>query len=108
MLKKSRFRRPFDKQHGKRVQALFKSPSENLYHIHRSLPTKLSWKKSLLLTCKVLGLLANTSATDEKYLVFHRDNFTIPVQMQLSEKQKTFSYFFVALLKHSLNFQNFF
>ena len=104
MSKKSRFRGCFDKQYGKRAQALLKSASQHLYHIHRSLPRKLSWKKSLLLTCKILGLLVNTLAADEKYPVFKRDSLTIPIQMQLSQKQKTFSEFFAAFLKSSLNF----
>ena len=107
MFKKSYFRGPFDKQHGKRAQALLKSASQHLYHIHRSLPRKLSWKKSLLLTCKILGLLVNTLATDEKYPVVNRDNLTIPIQMQLSEKQKSFSIIFTAFLKCRLNFQYF-
>ena len=34
MSKKSCFRGSFDKQHGKHVQALLKSSSEQLYHIH--------------------------------------------------------------------------
>ena len=86
MYKKSRLRGLFDKQHGKRAQALLKSASQHLYHIHRSLPRKLSWKKSLLLTCQILGLLVNTLAADEKYPVLNRENLTIPIQMQLSQK----------------------
>ena len=107
MYKKSRCRRCFDKQHDKHAQALLKSASEDLYHIHRSLPKKLSWKKSLLMRCKILALLLNTLAADEKYLVLHRDNLTIPIQMQLSQKQKTFSEFFAAFLKSRLNFKYF-
>ena len=107
MSKKSRFRGCFDKQYGKRAQALLKSASQHLYHIHRSLPRKLSWKKSLLLTCQILGLLVNTLAADEKYPVLNRDNLTIPIQMQLSQKQKTFSQFFAAFLKSSINFKYF-
>ena len=42
----------------------------------------------LLLTSKILGLLVKTLAATEKYLVLHRDNLTILIQMQLSEKQK--------------------
>ena len=57
MSKKSSFRRPFDKQHGKRDLALFKTASQYLYHIHWSLAMKLSLKKSLLSTCKVSGCL---------------------------------------------------
>ena len=107
MSKKSRFRGCFDKQYGKRAQALLKSASQHLYHIHRSLPRKLSWKKSLLLTCQILGLLVNTLAADEKYPVLNRDNLTIPIQMQLSQKQKTFSQLFAAFLKFRLNFKYF-
>ena len=44
MSKKSRFRGHFDNERGKRAQALLKSLSQTLYHIHRSLQRKLSWK----------------------------------------------------------------
>ena len=67
----------------------------------------MSWKKSLLLTCKILGLLVNTLAADEKYPVLNTDNLTIPIQMQLSQKQKTFSEFFAAFLKFTVNFEYF-
>ena len=107
MSKKSRFRGCFDKQYGKRAQALLKSASQHLYHIHRSLPRKLSWKKSLLLTCQILGLLVNTLAADEKYRVLNRDNLTMPIQMQLSQKQKTFSHLFAWFLKSAINFKYF-
>ena len=107
MSKKSHFKGPFDKQHGKRAQALLKPPSQHFYHIHWSLATKLCSKKSLLLAWKILGLLVNTLAADEKYPVLHRDNLTIPIQMQLSQKQKTFSQFFAAFLKSTLNFEHF-
>ena len=107
MSKKSRFRGCFDKQYGKRAQALLKSASQHLYHIHRSLPRKLSWKKSLLLTCQILGLLVNTLATDEKYPVLNRDNLTLPIQIQLYEKEKHFSEFFAVFLRSKLNFEHF-
>ena len=90
MSKKSRFRGCFEKQYGKRAQTLLRSPSQHLYPIHWSLARKLCSKKSLLLTCQIFGLLVNTLATDEKYLVLNRDNLKIPIQMQLSQKQKTF------------------
>ena len=94
-------------QHGRRAQALLKSASQHLDHIHSSLTNQLSSKKSFLLTCKILVLLVNTLAADEKYPVLNRDNLTIPIQMQLSQKQKTFSQFFAAFLKSSLNFKHF-
>ena len=106
MFKKFHFRGPFDKQHGKRVEALLKFASQHCYHIHRSLLRQFSWKNSLFLTCKILGLLVNTLAAHEKYLT-HRDNLTIPIEMQLSQKQKLFSKLFAAFLKSSLNFEHF-
>ena len=55
-------------------------------------------ENSFLLTYQILGLLVKTLATDEKYPVLKRDNLTIPSQMQLSPKLKTFYEFFAAFL----------
>ena len=59
------------------------------------------------MTCQILGLLVNTLAADEKYPLLNRDNLTIPIQMQLSKKQETFSDFYAAFLKSRLNFKDF-
>ena len=67
----------------------------------------MSWKKSLLLTCRILGLLINTLAADEKFSVLNRGNLTILIQMQLSQKQRTLSEFFAGFLKCSLDFKYF-
>ena len=107
MSKKSHIRGCFDKQYGKRSQILFKSVSQHLYSIHWSLAMKLCSKKSLLLICLILGPLVNTLAADENYPLHNREYLTIPIQMQLSQKQKTFSEFFAAFLKFSLNFKHF-
>ena len=64
---------------------------------------QLSWKKSLLLTHQISGLLVNTLASDDKYPVLNRNNLTRPIQMQLSQKQKTFSQFFSSFSKSRLN-----
>ena len=107
MSKRSCLRGPFDKQHGKHPEPLLKSTWHYLYHIHWSLPSQLSWKKYLFLTCEILGLLVNILAADEKYPFVKRDNLTIPIQMQLRQKHKTFSQFFTAFLKCCSNFENF-
>ena len=99
MSKNSRFRGCFDKQRGKRPQALLKSASQHLYHIHWLLATKLCLKISLLLTCQILGLLVNTLAANEKYLVLNRNNLTVPTQIQLSEKQKNFVLIFCCIIQ---------
>ena len=81
MSKKSFFRRPFDKQHGKRAQALLKSASQHLCNIHLGPLSQSSVKKFLLLTCQILALLFITLGADEKYPVLNRDNLTIPIQL---------------------------
>ena len=107
MSKKSHIRGCFDKQYRKLAQTLLKSASQHLYHIHGSLATKFCSKKSLLMTCQILGPLVNTLAADEKYIVLNRDNLTIPIQIQLSEKQKNFSQLFAACSKSLFNFEHF-
>ena len=84
MSKKSRFRRPFDKQHGKQAQTLLKSASQHLYNISWSLWRKLCCTKSLLVICQTLWLFANILAADDKYPLLNKDNLTIPIQMQVS------------------------
>ena len=48
-------------------------------------------EKSLLVIHKILMLFLNTLTVDEKHYLLNRDNLTPPIQIQLSQKQKTFS-----------------
>ena len=104
---KSRFKGSFKKQHGKCAQTLFKFAWQNLYHIYGSLWTQLTFKKFLLVICKISRLFPNTLSADGKYSLLNRDNLTQPIQMQVSQKQKTFSQFFAPILKSNLNFKHF-
>ena len=61
----------------------------------------------MLVLCKILGLFVNTLTDDDKYCLLYRDNLTQPIQILLSEKQKTFSEFFSPFLKYTLNFEHF-
>ena len=54
---------------------------------------------------KILGLLVNTLTVDDKHYLLNRDNLTQPIQIQLSQKQKTFDEFFLAFLKSILTFK---
>ena len=105
MSEKSHFSGSFKKQHGKRAKALLKCTLQHLYHIHWPLPSQLGWKQSLLLTCQILGLLVNTLASDEIYPVLNREK--LPIKMQLSQKQITFSQFCATFLKSTFNFEYF-
>ena len=61
----------------------------------------------MLMLCKILGLFVNALTDDDKYSLFYRDNLTQPIQILLSEKQNTFSQYFSAFLKSTLNFEHF-
>ena len=44
---------------------------------------------------------------DEKHPVLNRDNLTIAIQTNFSQKQEKFSQFFSAFFKSALHFENF-
>ena len=52
-------------------------------------------------------MLVNALAADDKFPVLNKDNLMIPIQSQLSQKQRTFSQFLAAFLKYRLNFEYF-
>ena len=58
----------------------------------------------MLVLCKFLRLFVQSLTDDEKYCLLYRENLTQPIQMILSQKQKTFSELFSAFLKPTLNF----
>ena len=61
----------------------------------------------MLVLCKILRLFVNTLTDDDKYSLLYRDNLKQPIQILLSQKQKTFSQFFSAFFKSTLNFLHF-
>ena len=54
------------------------------------------------MVCKTLGLFVNPLNANDKYSLLNRRNLLEHFQMQLSEKRKTFSYFFLAFSKFRL------
>ena len=105
MPKKSLFKGSFEKQHGKCGQTLLKCQGQLLYYIHWSLWRQLTCRKFMLLICKISRLFRDTLSADGKYFLLNRDNWTQPIQMQVSRKEKAFSELFSAFLKSSLNFE---
>ena len=103
---KSRFKGSFKKQHGKCAQTLLKFAWQNLYHIYWSLSRQLTFKKFLLVICKISRLFPNTLSADGKYSLLNTDSLTQPIQMQLSPKQKTSCQILSTFLKSSLNFDH--
>ena len=62
---------------------------------------------SPLVLGEILGVFVNTLTADGKYPVQGCENLQLPIQMQLSEKRKTFSEFFVPFLESTPNFKRF-
>ena len=61
----------------------------------------------MLVLFKFLRLLVKALTDDEKYSLLYRENLMQPIQILLSQKEKTFSRFFSAFLKSTLNFEHF-
>ena len=107
MPKKSCFRGPFHKWHGKRAETLLKSERQHLYHIYLSLWTQCSRKNSLLEIWRILGLFVKPLSANDKYSLINRGSLLQHFQMKLSQKRKTLSQFFLAFSKFWINFQHF-
>ena len=52
-------------------------------------------------------MFVNTLTADDKYFLLNRDNLTPAIRMQLSQKQKAFSDFFLTFSKSTLDFEDF-
>ena len=63
-------------------------------------------EKSLLAIHKFLRLFVNTLTVNDKDYLLERDNLAQPIKIQLSQKQKIFSEFFLAFLKSILTFKH--
>ena len=61
----------------------------------------------MLVLCKFLRLLVKTLTDDEKYSLLYRENLTQSIQILLYQKRNSFSRFFIAFLKSTLNFEHF-
>ena len=107
MPKNTRFRRLLDRQGGKRAKTIFQSRRQHLYHIRWSLRRYLSWKRSLIVTWKILKLSVNTLTADQGYSLLNRAFLLQRIQMRLSKKQKDFSQLVCAFFECTLNFEHF-
>ena len=61
----------------------------------------------VLVRSEVLGQFANTSTVHYKYSRYDLENLQHQFQMQISQKPKTFSRFFIASMKSTLNSEYF-
>ena len=67
----------------------------------------MSCKKLPSVWCEILGLFVNALTTDDKYSGSYMQNLRQQVQTPPSQKQKTFSGFFIAFLQCAWNLEHF-
>ena len=67
----------------------------------------MSCKKSTSVWCEILRLFVNALTADDKYSGSNMQTFPQQFQTPLSQKQKTFSGFFIAFLKCAWNLEHF-
>ena len=83
------------------------SEPHNLYRTYWSLWSELSRRKYFLVICELLGVFVKILTYDDKYSLLNRDNVRQPIQMQLSQKQETFSELISPFFKARLNIEHF-
>ena len=62
---------------------------------------------SVLVRCQIVGLFVNTLTPDDKYSRQNIENFLQQLQMQLSQKQNSFSQIFIGFLGFTSNLEHF-
>ena len=67
----------------------------------------MSWKKSHSVWYEILRLFVNALTADDKYSDSNMQNLLQQFQTPLSQKQKTFSGFFIAFLECAWNLEHF-
>ena len=84
-----------------------KSARHHYYPLFSSIRGKLGWEKSPSVWYEILRVLINALTADDKYSGSNMQNLPQQVQTLLSQKQKTFSVFFIPFLKCAWNLEHF-
>ena len=104
---RSCFRTPFGNQRVNGFQTPLKLGRHHYYPFFPWISAKFSWKNSALLWSSILRLFPNIRTADDKYSFRNMQNFLQQLQTLLYEKRKTFSGFFIEILKCPWNLQHF-
>ena len=97
--KRSSFRTPLANERVNGFQTLRKSARHHHYPLFSSVRGKLTCKKSPSVWYEILRLFVKALTADDKYSGSNMKNLPQHFQTPLSQKQKTFSEFFIAFLK---------
>ena len=89
------------------MQTLLKSERHHYYPLFSSIGGKLSSKKSSSVWYEILRLFVHALTAHDKYSSSNMKNLRQQFQTPLSQKQKTFFWFFNAFLKDALNLEHF-
>ena len=101
------FRTTFANNRVNGFQTLLKTGRHNYYPLFSSILGKLSRKKSPSVWYEILRLFVNALTADDMYSSSNMQNLPQQFQTPLSQKQKTFSRFFIAFLKCAWNLEFF-
>ena len=104
--KSSWFRTPFGNQRVNWFQALLKSALHHYYPIFQLIQDKMSWKKSALVLSQIFRLFIETLTPDDKYSCRNMQIFFQKFQTLLSQKEKIFSWSFIAFLTFPWNLEH--
>ena len=88
-------------------QTLLKSARHHHYPFFSSVRRKLSCKKSPSVWYEILRLFVKALTADDKYSGSNMKNLPQQLQTPLSQKQNTFSGFFIAFVKCAWNLEHF-
>ena len=107
MSKGSCFRTPLANERVNGFQTLLKQARPHYYPVFSSVGRKSSCKKSPSVWYEILRLFVKALTADDKYSDSNMQNLRQQFQAPLSQKQNTFSWFFVAFLKCAWNLEHF-
>ena len=105
--KRSCFGRQCANQQHNGFQTLLKSARHHYYPFFPCIWDILSWKKSALVCSEMTTLFVNTLTAHNKYSCCNVHNFAKQVETPLSQKWKTFCWFFIAFLQYACNLELF-
>ena len=105
--KRSSFRTPIANEGVNGFQTLRKSARHHHYPLFSSFRGKLTCKKSPSVWYEILRLFVKALPADDKYSGSNMQNLPQQFQTSLSQKQNTFSGFFIRFLKFAWNLEPF-
>ena len=105
--KRSCFRTPLANERVNGFQTLLKAARNHYYPLFLSIRSKLSCKKSPSVWYEILRLFVNALTANGKYSGSNMQNLPQQFQTPLSQKENTFSGFFIPFLKCAWNLEHF-